>query len=262
MLTPKRLFDVIHHQLQPFPKETSLAAKENGHWRSYSTQQIQQLSLQLSAGIRSLGISGNDFTPEGSDKVANIRNNRPEWVITDLAVQQCGAILVPLYPTTNPLEIEFIFNDSKVTTIFVSSADLLDKIKGVQANVPTLQRIFTFNNIEGARNWRELLVTDETQLQAIQNIRLQIPTSHLATIIYTSGTTGTPKGVLISHSNIYSYVMFSKESFPFEDALESKVLSFLPLNHIFEKTVTYIYLYSGISIYYAESLDTIGDNLK
>lgn len=262
MLTPKRLFDVIDHQLQHFPKETMLAAKENGQWRSYSTQQIQQLSLQLSAGIRSLGISGNDFTPEGSDKVAIISNNRPEWVITDLAVQQCGAILVPLYPTTNPLEIEFILNDSKVTTIFVSSADLLDKIKGVQANVPTLQHIFTFNNIEGARNWRELLVTDETQLQAIQNIRSQIPTSHLATIIYTSGTTGTPKGVMLSHSNIYSNVMFSKESFPFEDAPESKVLSFLPLNHIFEKTVTYIYLYSGISIYYAESLDTIGDNLK
>jgi len=262
MFTPKRLFDVIDHQLQHFPKETMLAAKENGQWRSYSTQQIQQLSLQLSAGIRSLGISGNDFTPEGSDKVAIISNNRPEWVITDLAVQQCGAILVPLYPTTNPLEIEFILNDSKVTTIFVSSADLLDKIKGVQANVPTLQHIFTFNNIEGARNWRELLVTDETQLQAIQNIRSQIPTSHLATIIYTSGTTGTPKGVMLSHSNIYSNVMFSKESFPFEDAPESKVLSFLPLNHIFEKTVTYIYLYSGISIYYAESLDTIGDNLK
>ena len=262
MLTPKRLFDVIDHQLQHFPKETMLAAKENGQWRSYSTQQIQQLSLQLSAGLRSLGISGNDFTPEGSDKVAIISNNRPEWVITDLAVQQCGAILVPLYPTTNPLEIEFILNDSKVTTIFVSSADLLDKIKGVQANVPTLQHIFTFNNIEGARNWRELLVTDETQLQAIQNIRSQIPTSHLATIIYTSGTTGTPKGVMLSHSNIYSNVMFSKESFPFEDAPESKVLSFLPLNHIFEKTVTYIYLYSGISIYYAESLDTIGDNLK
>ncbi|MGC8750366.1 AMP-dependent synthetase/ligase [Hydrotalea sp.] len=262
MLTPKRLFDVIDHQLQYFPKETMLAAKENGHWRSYSTQQIQQLSLQLSAGIHSLGISGNDFTPEGSDKVAIISNNRPEWVITDLAVQQCGAILVPLYPTTNPLEIEFILNDSKVTTIFISSADLLDKIKGVQANVPTLQHIFTFNNIEGARNWRELLVTEETQLQAIQNIRSKIPTSHLATIIYTSGTTGTPKGVMLSHSNIYSNVMFSKESFPFEDAPETKVLSFLPLNHIFEKTVTYIYLYSGISIYYAESLDTIGDNLK
>jgi len=262
MLTPKRLFDVIDHQLQHFPKETMLAAKENGQWRSYSTQQIQQLSLQLSAGIRSLGISGNDFTPEGSDKVAIISNNRPEWVITDLAVQQCGAILVPLYPTTNPLEIEFILNDSKVTTIFVSSADLLDKIKGIQANVPTLQHIFTFNNIEGARNWHELLVTEETQLQTIQNIRSKIPTSHLATIIYTSGTTGTPKGVMLSHSNIYSNVMFSKESFPFEDAPETKVLSFLPLNHIFEKTVTYIYLYSGISIYYAESLDTIGDNLK
>ncbi|RTL50009.1 MAG: long-chain fatty acid--CoA ligase [Sphingobacteriales bacterium] len=262
MITPKRLFEVTDHQLQHFPKETMLAAKENGQWRSYSTQHVQQTSLQLSAGLLSLGLSGNDFTPEGSDKVAIISNNRPEWIITDLAVQQTGSILVPLYPTTNPLEIEFILNDSKVTTIFISNADLLEKIKSIQSNVPTLKNIFTFNKIEGARHWSELLIKDDAALQRVQTIRAQIPATHLATIIYTSGTTGTPKGVMLSHTNIYSNVMFSKESFPFEDAPHTKVLSFLPLNHIFEKTVTYIYLYSGISIYYAESLETIGDNLK
>lgn len=262
-MNTKRLFDAVAHQLENFPKNDMLAAKENGKWKTYSTQQVADTINRLSAGLLSLGVKANDFTPESSDKIAIISNNRPEWVFTDLAVQQAGAILVPVYPTTNPNELAFILNDAAVKYIFVSSEDLLLKVQSIIDKVPSIQGIYTFDNIAGAKHWTEVsaLATDEL-LAEVDAIKKSVPTEHLATIIYTSGTTGTPKGVMLSHANIYTNVQFSKQSFPFNDSPESKVLSFLPLNHIFEKTCTYIYLYSGISIYYAESLETIGDNLK
>jgi long-chain acyl-CoA synthetase len=262
-MTIKRLFDCLEHQLQHFPKQDMLAAKENGQWITYGTQQVVDTVNRFSAGLLKLGLSGNDFSAEGSDKIAIISNNRPEWIFTDLAAQQIGAILVPVYPTTNPLELEFILNDAAVKYIFVSNHELLQKVEGVIAKVPSIKTVYTFDRIEGAAHWSEITaLADDASLQEVNTIKQTIPPSHLATIIYTSGTTGTPKGVMLSHKNIYTNLIFSKESFPFNDAPQSKVLSFLPLNHIFEKTVTYIYLYSGISIYYAESLETIGDNLR
>lgn len=262
-MTIKRLFDCIDHQLQHFPKTDMLAAKENGQWVSYSTAAIADIVNRFSAGLAKLGVSGNDMTPMGSDKIAIISNNRPEWVFTDLAVQQLGAILVPVYPTTNPLELEFILNDAAVKYIFISNEELLQKVRSILPKVPSLKDLYTFDRIEGARHWSEVTaMADDAGLKQVEVIKKNIPVSHLATIIYTSGTTGTPKGVMLSHKNIYCNVQFSKESFPFNDAPETRVLSFLPLNHIFEKTCTYIYLYSGISIYYAESLETIGDNLR
>jgi long-chain acyl-CoA synthetase len=262
-MTIKRLFDCLEHQLQHFPKNDMLAAKENGQWTTYSTKKVVETVNKFSAGLIELGVSARDITPESSDKIAIISNNRPEWIFTDLAAQQIGAILVPVYPTTSPLELEFILNDAAVKYLFVSNAELLEKAKAVAAKVPSIKSIYTFDKIEGAKHWSEVTaLANDTLLQKVNEIKATIPVSHLATIIYTSGTTGTPKGVMLSHRNIYSNVQFSKESFPFNDAPESKVLSFLPLNHIFEKTVTYIYLYSGISIYYAESLETIGDNLR
>jgi len=262
-MNTKRLFDAVTHQLENFPKNDMLAAKENGKWKTYSSQQVADTVNKLSAGLVSLGVKANDFTPESSDKIAIISNNRPEWVFTDLAVQQVGGILVPVYPTTNPNELAFILNDAAVKFIFVSSEDLLLKVQSIIDKVPSIQGIYTFDTIAGAKHWTEVtaLATDAL-LEEVEAIKQSVPAEQLATIIYTSGTTGTPKGVMLSHSNIYTNVQFSKKSFPFNDAPESKVLSFLPLNHIFEKTCTYIYLYSGISIYYAESLETIGDNLK
>ncbi len=262
-MTIKRLFDCIDHQLQHFPRPDMLAAKENGQWVQYSTEQVADTVNRLSAGLIKLGVSGNDMSPEGSDKIAIISNNRPEWVFTDMAVQQLGAILVPVYPTTTPLELEFILNDAAVKFIFVSNEELLQKIQSVLPKVPSLKNVYTFDRIAGAAHWSEITgLADKDSLQKVAAIKQTIPASQLATIIYTSGTTGTPKGVMLSHKNIYSNVQLSKESFPFNDAPGTKVLSFLPLNHIFEKTCTYIYLYSGISIYYAESLETIGDNLR
>ena len=258
----KRLFDSIDYQLSHFPKEDMLAAKENGEWVSYGTKQSAQTINRLSAGLLSKGIGGNDMTAEGADKVAIISSNRPEWIFTDLAVQQTGAILVPIYPTTNPIELEFILKESASKSIFVSNAEMLDKVLSVSERVPTLQHIYTFDEIAGAIHWKTLLTEDVDLLKKVEEVKATISPKHIATIIYTSGTTGTPKGVMLSHENIYTNVMFSKKSFPFPDDPSVRVLSFLPLNHIFEKMVTYIFIFSGISIYYAESLETIGENLK
>lgn len=262
-MTVKRLFDCLDHQLAHFPKEDMLCAKENGVWTKYSTRQVADTVNRLSAGLRKLGVSGNDMSAGGSDKIAIMSNNRPEWIFTDMAVQQLGAILVPVYPTTNPLELEFILKDAAVKYMFVSNAELLAKVRSIADKVPSLQQVYTFDKVDDAPHWSTITATaDDMSIKEVEGIKATIPVTHLATIIYTSGTTGTPKGVMLSHSNIYSNVYYSKESFPFEDAPTTKVLSFLPLNHIFEKTVSYIYLYSGISIYYAESLETIGDNLR
>ena len=262
-MTIKRLFDAVNYQLEHFPKQDMLSAKINGQWKPYSTQEVADTVNRFSAGLLSLGVQANDFTPEGSDKIAIISNNCPEWVFTDLAVQQIGAILVPVYPTTNPNELAFILNDAAVKYIFVSNEELLAKVNSILDKVPSIKGVYTFDTIAGAKHWSEVTnLATPSLLSEVESIKATVPVDHLATIIYTSGTTGTPKGVMLSHANIYTNVQFSKKSFPFNDAPESKVLSFLPLNHIFEKTCTYIYLYSGISIYYAESLDTIGDNLK
>jgi len=259
----KRLFDCIDYQLSKFPKNDMLAAKVDGSWKPYSTERVQEIVNAFSAGLLKLGVSGNDMTAEGADKIAIISNNRPEWLFTDLAVQQIGAILVPVYPTTNLNELEFILKDANAKYIFVSSDDLLHKVRSLEGRVTSLKNIYTFDKIEGADHWTMVTnLADEQTFQQAQQIKTTISTEQLATIIYTSGTTGTPKGVMLSHKNIYSNVQCSRDSFPFPDAPQSKVLSFLPLNHIFEKMVTYIYLFSGISIYYAESLEMIGDNLR
>ncbi|MGE9314615.1 AMP-dependent synthetase/ligase [Niabella sp. CJ426] len=256
-----RLFDAVGHQLKNFPKNDMLNAKENGQWKAYSTRDVAGIADRLSAGLLAKGVSGNNFTAEGSDKIAIISNNRPEWIFTDLAVQQIGAILIPMYPTTSAQELEYILNESEAKYIFVSSEELLTKIQSLKSDY--LKGIYTFDKIEGAAHYSELLnLASEQLLQQVKAIKQEIPNTHTATIIYTSGTTGTPKGVMLSHSNIVSNVFFSKASFPFPDQPQTKVLSFLPLNHIFEKMVSYIYLFSGISIYYAESLETIADNLR
>ena len=259
----KRLFDCIEHQLQHFPKPDMLNAKVNGEWKHYSTESVKKIVDDLSAGLIELGVSSNDGSDEGIDKIAIISNNRPEWLITDLAVQQTGAVLVPVYPTTGVNELQFILNDALIKYMFVSNAELLEKVNSIKGNIPSLKKIFSFDEIKGVDHWSSIatLATDTSRakLPAIKNA---VSPDNLATIIYTSGTTGTPKGVMLTHKNIYSNVALSKISFPFHDAPQWKVLSFLPLNHIFEKMVSYIYLFSGIGIYYAESMDTIGANLK
>jgi long-chain acyl-CoA synthetase len=262
MSKPERLFDCIAFQMEKFPKPDMLAAKENGIWRKYSTKEISETVDILACGLSAIGVSGKDLTVDGQDKIAIISNNRPEWLITDLAVQKLGAVLVPIYPTTSNHEIEFIFRDASVKYVFVSSAELYEKIQQVRPNIPTIQNVYTFDHIKGVDHWSSLLQNiSDAKKQKLQSISETILPEHLATIIYTSGTTGTPKGVMLTHHNILSNVMMSKESFPFEDRPDFRALSFLPLNHILERMVSYINMFSGISIYYAESFDTIGANL-
>jgi long-chain acyl-CoA synthetase len=179
-----------------------------------------------------------------------------------MAIQKLGAVLVPIYPTTSTNEIEFIFRDAAVKIVFISNRELLAKVQQIRPLIPSIRNVFTFDHIDGVDHWSSLLQgITEQQKMAMDAVSQTIRSEHLATIIYTSGTTGTPKGVMLTHGNILSNAMLCKESFPFEDRPDFKVLSFLPLNHIFEKMVSYIYLYSGNGIYYAESMETIAANL-
>ena len=238
-----------------------LAGKEAGQWKKYSTAEVKKIVDDLSAGLLSLGIGGNDMTPEGRDKVAILCKNSPEWIMLDLAVQQIGAMLVPVYPTINVNELEFVLKDAQVKMAFVNDEDLYLKVLSLKEKVPSLKDIFTFEHVANAKHWKEVTASSTPQLvEQIKFISDKIDYEDLATIIYTSGTTGTPKGVMLSHRNILSNVMACIPCFPPGDDLRS--LSFLPLNHIFERMVSYLYLFRGTSIYYAESLDTIGDNLK
>jgi long-chain acyl-CoA synthetase len=258
-----RLFDAIAYQLEKFPKSDMLNMKINGQWKSFSTEETVQIANQFSAGLLKLGIGPGNYTAESADKVALISTNRPEWVFTDIAVQQTGAIITPIYPTTNPLELEYILTEAEVKYVFAGDKALYDKAMSLMGRVPTLQKVYCFDKEEGIPYYQEVLdMADEASLAAVEARKKEIPNSHTATIIYTSGTTGKPKGVMLSHSNIVSNVFMNKAAFPFEDEPKWKVLSFLPLNHIFEKVITYVYFFSGISIFYAESLETIGDNLR
>jgi long-chain acyl-CoA synthetase len=261
---PKRLFDCINHQLQKAATNDMLAGKERGQWKKYSTQDVRDQVDQLSAGLLHLGISCGDMLPENRDKIAILAKNRPEWLILDMAVQQIGAILTPFYPTINVKELEFVLNDAAVKMIFVNDEDLYHKVLSVQSRVPSLQHIFTFEKVIGASHWKTMQrECGAAELQQISAIAARINYKDLATIIYTSGTTGTPKGVMLSHENILSNVMSSIDCAFRDIGVEGqRSLSFLPLNHIFERMVTYIYLFGGCSIYYAESLETIGENLK
>lgn len=257
-----RVFDFFYYQLNRFPQEAMFSAKENGRWIHHSTQAVIDISTRLSAGLLSLGLSGNTMDVEQQDKIAIISRNRPEWLMLDLACQQIGVLLCPIYPTTNPNEVAFILNDAQVKYVFVSGEDMLDKVNGIQHQVPSLIKTFTFDASPRADVWTSLLSSDQGLLDQVEAWKKRIQPEHCVTIIYTSGTTGFPKGVMLSHRNLVTNVLNATKSFPFPEAPGSRSLSFLPLNHIFERMASYIYIYTGINIFYAENMETIGENLK
>lgn len=264
-MNPTRLFDCIDWQLQNSPREDMFAAKEEGGiWKKYSTNEVRALVDRFSMGLLHLGIGPNDMTIEGRDKIAVLSNNRPEWMILDFAVQQTGAVLTPIYPTISVQELEFILNDAAVKLVFVSDHALYEKVQSIRDKTPSVGAVYTFDYIQEALYWKDILNKgNDHDLATLDRMKNSIQNDDLCTILYTSGTTGFPKGVMLSHKNILSNVLNVDEVFEAIGIKSgNKALSFLPLNHIFERMVTYIYLFKSISIYYAESLEKIGDNLK
>ncbi|HYM93102.1 MAG TPA: long-chain fatty acid--CoA ligase, partial [Chitinophagaceae bacterium] len=259
MTEPRRLFDCLQYHLDRKPLEAMLVAKEGSRWKKYNTQQVADIVDNLSAGLLSLGISANDMTVEGRDKVAILCKNRPEWIMLDLAVQKTGAILTPIYPTINVNELEFVLKEADAKLVFVNDEELFLKVLSIKDRLPGLKEIYTFERVPNAKYWKEVVnQSTPALLEQVKKNSEKIDYEDIATIIYTSGTTGVPKGVMLSHRNIISNVISSMPCFP----PGTRALSFLPLNHIFERMVTYLYLFKGLSVYYAESLDTIGENLK
>ena len=261
MVKPHRLFDFFDQRLKDGPQEVMFAGKEGGKYHEYSITEVKSIVDQLSAGLLALGYSANNMTIEGRDKIALISKNRPEWMFLDLAAQQIGVVLVPLYPTIHINDLEFVLNDAQVKAIFVNDEDLFHKVQNVRNRVPSIKEVYSFEHISGTPHWKEILsLGKQEHYEHLETASSKIKDEDLFTIIYTSGTTGKPKGVMLSHRNILSNVMACIPVFP--PGSKQKALSFLPLNHIFERMVTYVYLFKGASIYYAESFETIGENLK
>ncbi len=250
----KRLFDIPYHQLENYPQSDALCAKINGEWVNYSTQEFIDNGNLVSKGLLKLGI-------KPGEKIALISNNRPEWNMLDLGILQVGAIDVPVYPTISENDYKFIFNDAEVVLCFVSDQELYDKVDAIRGEVPSLKDVYSIDELNGIKNWKEVLELGKDGDQAeVEKIKDSIKSDDLATLIYTSGTTGTPKGVMLSHWNIASNSIGSYFRLPVnQDAI---ALSFLPVCHIYERMLMYLYVLTGVSIYFAESMETIGDNLR
>ncbi len=253
-----RLFDFPYYQQQQFTNiPDALVTKYGDKWVKTSTGEYLEKANRISRALLRMGIQKND-------KIAVISsNNRTEWNIMDIGVLQTGAQNVPIYPTISEEDYEYILNHSESIYCFVSDTEVLRKLNLIRHNVPNLKDVFSFDDIPGCKNWAELLElgADESNQDEVQQRKDAVKTEDLATIIYTSGTTGRPKGVMLSHQNIVSNVLDSAPRIPFE-AGRSRALSFLPICHIYERMILYIYQYYGVSVYFAESIDKLVDNLK
>lgn len=249
-----RLFDLLHNLKNMPLKEDALAYKENGEWHKYSTLQYIETVNYLSYAFIHLGILPGD-------KIGLISNNRPEWNFVDYACLQTGAINTPLYPTIFDQDLIKIIEEADIKYFFVSGKELYQKVKTCSAN-SNIKEIFSFDQIDGARSLKELvnLGKNNPNEKKLEELKSLIKPTDLATLIYTSGTTGAPKGVMLSHQNFISNVIGTKDLCPFEH--HWRALSFLPLNHVYERMLSYLYISNGVSVYYAESLETIAANLK
>lgn len=257
MNTITRLFDFPYHQLKTYNLSDSLVTKYGNDWVKTSTEEYLNKANAISRGLLRLGINPND-------KIAVISStNRTEWHICDIGILQTGAQNVPIYPTISSEDYEYILNHSESIYCFVSDAEVYEKVKAIHKNVPKLKEVFSFNEIEGCKSWKEVLELGDNKdnQEQVEARKDAIVTTDLATIIYTSGTTGRPKGVMLTHQNIVSDVLMSAPRVPLR-AGDTRALSFLPICHIFERMLTYLYQYYGISIYFAESIEKISDNLK
>jgi long-chain acyl-CoA synthetase len=251
----ERVFDLLDayqdHQISDL-----FCKKREGNWRTYSASESIIIIKDLALGLIELGIKPND-------KVAIISANRPEWNFIDFAIQIVGAVSVPMYPTITVEDYAFIFKDSEVKIIFVENEDLFKKSSEAAIGNDNVQEIFTFHQVKGSKFWTEVIdLGGGKDASILEKLKSDVKPDDLLTLIYTSGTTGRPKGVMLTHKNIISNVKSLVRGEFFELYDGDKALSFLPLCHIYERTDIYMYLYYGVSIYYAESMETIADNIK
>ncbi len=258
MTSITRLFDFPYYQQDKYTSiPDALTTKQNGVWLKTSTQEYIAKANAVSRALLKMNVQKND-------KIAIIStNNRTEWNIIDIGVLQTGAQTVPIYPTISEDDYEYILNHSGAIYCFVSDAEILRKINLIRDKIPNVKEIYSFNEIAGCKNWNDLLIqgVDTGNQSEVEDRKNNVQSEDLATIIYTSGTTGKPKGVMLSHKNIVSNVLDSASRIPFE-AGKSRALSFLPICHIFERMILYLYQYYGVSVYFGESIDKISDNLK
>ncbi|MDG1190440.1 MAG: AMP-dependent synthetase/ligase [Flavobacteriaceae bacterium] len=256
-MTPTRLFEFIEYQKEHAPLEKAFTTKYNGTWESVSSTEFLNQSRAISRALVGMGI-------KAGDKIAMISsNNRTEWSLVDVGLLTLGAVNIPIYPTISATDYEYILNHSESLYCFVSDQEVYDKVKAIQKNVKSLKKIYSFDQIKGCAHWSELLDegANTNHDNSVNQMRDRVKPEDLATIIYTSGTTGVPKGVMLSHDNVVSNVISSSKRLPLTIG-EATALSFLPICHIFERVILYIYMYNSVTVYFAESIDTIGDNLK
>lgn len=250
----KRVFDLPAYQLSHYPQSDCLNEKVNSAWKGYSTQDVIDYMNRVSLSLIASGIKKGDV-------VSIVGNNRPQWNFTDLGIMQIGAVTVPIYPTISDDDYVYIMNDAETQILFVSSQELYDRMQNLKSRIPSLREIITYDKIPGAIHWDDFLQRgasgDPAQLQSLSD---SVSEKDIACMIYTSGTTGFPKGVMLSHFNLCENMRGVDDVLPINET--HRALSFLPLNHVFEKMVVYCYLMKGVSVYYAESMDTIGDNLR
>ena len=258
--TPARVFDLFAYQQTHYPKPDALAYKVNGTWVQFSTDQVVSIVEGLACGLQLAGI-------RAGDKIANVTdNNRPEWNFVDLAILSIGAVHVPIYPNASADDYRFILSDARPSLVFVSNQRLLELIRPLAAEVSDIRGIYTYDEVAGAECWKKLEAAGKEALQEVtakerlMQARAAVKPEDLATLIYTSGTTGQPKGVMLSHVNLVSNAIAAAEIL--RPCGHERALSFLPLCHIYERTVVNMYAYVGTSIYYAENLDSVGQNLR
>lgn len=257
MTQPKRLFDFPYYQLENRPLEVAMTSKYLGDWKRYSTKEIVDLMNKMSRGLLSLGL-------KPGDKIALIsHNNRAEWNICDLGIVQIGGIDVPIYPTMTSEDYEYILNHSESKICFVSNEEIYEKVVKIKDKVPSLQEVYTYEPVKAAKHWEEVLKAgeDSEKQSEVEEIAGTIKEDDLATLIYTSGTTGVPKGVMLTHKNITSNTVASSDRLPKMDDGNARALSFLPVCHIYERMMHYLYMYNSVNIYFAESLETIKEDL-
>lgn len=254
MTSTERLFDIPYWQQKNFPNPKMFVSKVMGNWQPISTSEFILRAMEVSKGLISLGI-------KPGDKIAVASSNRVEWNILDIGVQQIGAILVPVYPNISENDYKFIFNDAQVKICVVSNLELANKINNIKSEIASLVHLFTFDELEGFINWKHIFeVASSTPESEVHNRMNEVKRGDLVTIIYTSGTTGNPKGVMLSHNNLLSNLEACKPRIPADN--NSSVLTFLPVCHVYERMLHYLYMYLGCSIHFAESMETIGDNIR